>query len=318
MIESNDSSTTTYHNRRDRKTYNGTFFVLHIPKCAGTSFVNDLKHMFPSYKIYAKETCFNFMLRLISNEKEYHNITDKIVYNFTMLRSPVAHVYSQFLECKYDEWGKTQTAKTDFPRDSSDLVGLEKWIDRYHANWTIKDKDFNCYNPFNMQARAMTCIEGTNHRIRKTNHPLIIDPRHPQIDMAIANAEKFTFIGIVEYYKLSLCALMFQMVGWMVDGCFCQPSAPVNVSVSRSMTSASSPKRAGSPRFGAAPQIKLFNITHKTPYHSINDLSAETLAKIKRITTIDQQLYDRYVARLIAQVGEIEAGLGEKKMMNCK
>ena len=73
-----------------------------------------------------------------------------------MLRSPRAHVYSQFLQCKHDEWGLRVTNGTGFPRSGLDTDGFARWIQHFRGGRWRRDgviDDFGCYNPHNMQAK---------------------------------------------------------------------------------------------------------------------------------------------------------------------
>jgi hypothetical protein len=58
-------------------------------------------------------------------------------FNFVFLRSPRAHVLSQYLECRYDKWGQTMTAmlpEFPFPRNGSDEDGFAEWVKHFHSS----------------------------------------------------------------------------------------------------------------------------------------------------------------------------------------
>ena len=110
--------------------------IMHIPKTAGRSLLYDFMNLtgrnvqlidFPQssdeiakgkdihYKYNSREDCLYKMNR---NKKNWM---------VSMFRSPREQVYSLFLECKYDGWGKRTTFGTGFPRHTNDLVGFSKW-----------------------------------------------------------------------------------------------------------------------------------------------------------------------------------------------
>merc|ERR1712032_792559 len=66
------------------------------------------------------------------------------------LRKPLGHVYSQFLEFKYDPWGKKKIRGHE-----TYFKNVTTWL-KYFKGGTVKD-DFGCYHPYNMQTRAFTC-----------------------------------------------------------------------------------------------------------------------------------------------------------------
>ena len=75
-------------------------------------------------------------------------------FYITLLRSPRAHAYSLYTECRYDSWGRAATHGFDgFPRYANVLKGFEAWIDHFEpTTWHAGDKgDFNC-------AWAHTCM----------------------------------------------------------------------------------------------------------------------------------------------------------------
>ena len=45
----------------------------------------------------------------------------------SFFRKPDEHVYSLYLECKYDKWGQQITNHTDFPRDPTEDITRGSW-----------------------------------------------------------------------------------------------------------------------------------------------------------------------------------------------
>ena len=112
---------------------------------------------------------------------------NKEPFIMSFFRAPRAHVYSQFLECKHDNWGKRVTKGSDFPRQHGDPEDFATWVDHFYDSWNkevfmrfpiyyyyhyplffiTKPQDepekrkielecFHCYHPYNMQSRAMS------------------------------------------------------------------------------------------------------------------------------------------------------------------
>ena len=102
---------------------------------------------------------------------------NRSVVNLVMLRSPRRHVASQYYECRYSLWGRLTTgvqcnlrtgecagpmSKSSnfsalFVRDMSFYSGLHAWVAHYASNLSRPVPEYGCYNPRNMQSRALTC-----------------------------------------------------------------------------------------------------------------------------------------------------------------
>ena len=54
--------------------------------------------------------------------------------------------------------GKHATEGTQFPKEGALDVGFETWLDHFLADerGLCEDGAYKCYNPWNMQARALT------------------------------------------------------------------------------------------------------------------------------------------------------------------
>jgi len=220
-----------------------SFRHIHIPKTAGTSTRRELNNR------------FNLDLRW--NEDPYLNRFNPSSFNFVFLREPRKHVYSQFLECKYAKWGKQQTNLTTFPRDSTDEAGMREWVNFFLNDWHPDKGDFNCYNPWNMQTRYL----GT----RDAHHLSTIDLKEPSVAIAENHLRNLNFVGLVDYYKESMCALNFVLDGSFFEGCMCNEH-----------------------------EVNLTRETHGIPKHSIEDLDETTIASIDKMTTSDAKLYKRF------------------------
>lgn len=153
---------------------------IHIPKTAGASLVKDTRHAFP-----------HFYPRVMQGE-EHGSLYDRAQRpnsaHLVMLRSPRAHVVSQYAECRYDRWGMKVTTP-EFPRSRSFEEDFEKWI--------VANKSFNCYHPDNMQTRYLSSSSRRPH-----------DYELPSLSVALSQLRSMDWIGIVEFYQESLCSLV--------------------------------------------------------------------------------------------------------------
>ena len=237
------------------------FNFIHIPKCAGSSFLQDSGRF-----LRVGDT-----LRGNSERSFAHTLghaRDMVV----LLRDPMEHVYSQFLECKYDKWGKRVTRGTKFPGRWSmndPKKGFGDWLAHFvhapdHATGALMM--FKCYNPWNMQARYLTQTNRWSHGIVKHDDAL------PSLKIAVANLEKVGIVGLTEHYDASLCLLLFRSLD------------AANV-LPRSKCSCVAFLERRSKKLGTY-------ITHRVPVHSVTSLDADTLAMISTLVQVDMRLYE--------------------------
>ena len=106
---------------------------MHIPKTAGTSVYKQLKPQGVRFKDVSPggdEKCFYSILK-----EGGQNVA-------AFFRRPEEHVYSLYLECKYDGWGKMMTKNTGFPRGSDENITIgrvpdfERWLDHFRNKGT--------------------------------------------------------------------------------------------------------------------------------------------------------------------------------------
>jgi len=232
--------------------------LIHIPKTAGHTTLHELNS--------------RFNVHLHHKERPYLEYFNSSSFNFVFLREPRKHVYSQFLECKYDWWGKKVTANTSFPRDSIDAIGMREWVNFFHDDWHPKKGDFHCYNPWNMQTRYLAT--------RDAHHLSTIDLKEPSVAIAEKNLRNLDFVGCVDYYKESMCALSFVLDGTFFEGCVCSEN-----------------------------KVNFTHLTHGVPKHSIEDLDETTIAKIDNMTTSDAKLYKRFLKSFLWKILQLEEEL---------
>jgi hypothetical protein len=260
---------------------------MHIPKCAGSSLHRELAHKCKDCKIFSNEVCYDYLKREEKNLKEKFNFK-KIIYS-SMIREPIAHVYSQYLECKYDGWGKTVTAKTPFPRNFSDVEGFDQWLNHFDENWNLEKGYFNCYIPYNAQTRAFTCSGGNNHLLNFRSKAItytVTNPLYPDLSIAMNNTLQFDIIGVVEYYDATICLFISKLYDKLSDDCLNLCKKPNSIDHEKN--------------------DMIIHDKHNVPEHSTNQLSQNMIKKIERLTTHDRILYDNLLKRFLNDIKDIE------------
>jgi hypothetical protein len=170
--------------------------LIHIPKTGGTSIRQALQKA--SYLTRHTELCFNEL---------YEN--DRFVLSF--FRAPRAQVFAQYMECAYDDFGKTATQYfKEFPRNESLVEGFTSWVTHFNQTFVTdtnpSQSAFNCYHPYNMQSRAMsdTCKDPLlYYRDVQTNMAM---------QTAIRNIDALSFVGITDLWYASMC-MMWHFLG---------------------------------------------------------------------------------------------------------
>jgi len=189
---------------------------IHIPKTGGDSFMKDSpRHMAKGQTLKGNHE--KSFLYSASNEMN----DDPGIQAMVMLRNPLAHVLSQFLECKYDDWGQIVTNHTDFPgygQFYSVLAGFDSWIEHFVTNAEKYGEShaYNCYDPWNMQTRYMAVKDDLN-----AHYPTTQEGRFPSLTKAQASLRNPRLIvGILEHYAASLCLLEYHALqGQLSEAC---------------------------------------------------------------------------------------------------
>mmetsp|Transcript_9275 Transcript_9275/g.12067 ORF Transcript_9275/g.12067 Transcript_9275/m.12067 type:complete len:325 (+) Transcript_9275:297-1271(+) len=92
---------------------------IHIPKTGGTSVKNEAIHKFDGHK---------------GNELSYPKMYHSNYYMLSFFRDPRAHVFSQFLHCKYNPYHSNRNYN-GFQRTTKDAIGdeadYEAWLDHF-------------------------------------------------------------------------------------------------------------------------------------------------------------------------------------------
>lgn len=302
---------------------NNRLVFLKIPKTGSSS----LKYEINFFEA-AMESCFANITQFIQkNKKNKKNNKNIIISNknkeddeinikvVTMIRSPRSHAISMYMHCQYSKRNNEMHKQNQniFPlkgeedMKKEDLIrGFDNWLD-YMLNMDdtkfIKKSDsFDCYTPWNLQSRMMTCnIKEHRHtgaqiirndyyhdeKFQKDNNIQIpkIEPKWDDVkDIILSN--KMAFIGLTEHYKESVCIIHYIHSKTMPSHCDCTTQQQQ--------------------------QTKLQNRTHGVPHLlDVSDLSLSTLRKIDEITKVDVMTYQlsQKIFNETLQLVESESGI---------
>ena len=240
--------------------------LLHIPKTAGDSLMLDAPKHLP------------IGTTLTGNCESSLARTKKDAPIVVLLREPTSHVLSQFLECKYDWWGKAQTNGTSFPgmgKLDDVMGGFDAWIKHFvdiarHRKYG-PSVAFNCYDPYNMQARYLAAgvsLSGAHlTRQRKDRFPSVTAAKKKLM-------QQVQVVGIVKHYPASICLLEYHAMGGQLVTPECQVCDETTQKISLATSDA------------------LFHEAHDVPPHSISMISNATRAIIEgEMTRVDKELY---------------------------
>ena len=248
--------------------------LVHIPKTAGASLFAQLASVFDVHgNSVSSETCL----------PPYREGNKPRV---VLLRSPRAHVVSQYLECRHSDWGlytqRKFAGKKGF-RDryvvgKSDVEGLTAWADHFVAHaWPPNADptaiDFLCYDPRDMQTRALTCQSNrtfANHHVAASE----VAGWHPNATEAMRNAlQPGVILGLSELYRASVCLVHYHLQKRLAPGCAC-----TDVAINRS--------------------FMLEHETHGIPHLDVDALPPPLQLRIDRLTLVDQVVYVRLAQKV--------------------
>lgn len=234
---------------------------------------------------------------------------NRSVVNLVMLRSPRRHVASQYYECRYSLWGRLTTgvqcnlrtgecagpmSKSSnfsalFVRDMSFYSGLHAWVAHYASNLSRPVPEYGCYNPRNMQSRALTCQQPdifASHS--EAGHAL------PSSDEAIAQAARIDVLGVTELFAESLCVLHFTVRGMLPSHCACAGRSGAAIATDHQRPTA----------FLHAPTLT------SGEGNELQGLPAETASLIDSITREDARLYSKAFSMVLQRIQQVEASTG--------
>lgn len=256
---------------------------VHIPKAAGSSFVVWTTPYIPGGDgYYSQEICPSQVLQQckLGVQQGRGNLSGVSFELLTFLRAPRAHVYSQYLELKYDDvwhWA----GKDKFIQEFQNIT---HFLDRFTSGEGTNHSDYLAYHPQDMQTRSLVC-DRDNHGYHELHAA--------DLERALENVHNFKFIGIVEFYQASTCVFLdkVQPGNLLPDFCDCQNKTK--------WSSFDHP-----------------HIAHGVPEHSLNDLSSADVSKIDRLTQMDLTVYKAGLKRWYSEVHELEQRRGLR--IHCK
>ena len=200
----------------------------HIPKTGGASLESALWALH-------NETPggVGWRKRLGGHERCYDAMFDPNSLNVVLLRSPRSHVLSQFLECRYDGWGRGATrgiTAFDELRKLDDTEAFPRWVAHFNASswqpWRPEGRradpnhlcrtqnlvdchrDFNCYHPNNMQTRQISpACRPSPHHAYSSNYPIT----QGDLDAAATRLHSYDVVGVKELFAASWCLLLTKL-----------------------------------------------------------------------------------------------------------
>lgn len=209
---------------------------LHIPKTGGVSFYNEMKE-------------FGVKFSHISpggNEKCYPG------REYTILREPLAHIFSQYTMCRYSKWGKTKKIQGLWTKNIDMMVGFDIWLDYFKNN----TNSLGCYYPYDLQTRALLCSKNDI-----PHHYLSIEYN---VNLAFENLKRLKYgYGLLEEYDQSICRFINKFNRKQPTWCSTNKTNPNKIKV-----------------------------THNVPKHNYKNIPLKTKEKAMRFIVNDLKLYE--------------------------
>ena len=287
-------------------------YLTHVPKAAGSSLNVDLvQSLAGRLNFSTEEACFL-------------SFSKKGALNFIMLRSPRAHVLSQYYQCRYGRradrsgFGGPVAPYERHPTlwTGPAMSGFSNWVAFFARNWTFSPSargDQFCYNPRDYQTRALTCRgKHTFASLKEREVQALNDPKAsgnvwlgghlwqkwalenghhagaelPSTDDAIRSLGAASAVGIVEHYHLSVCLFLFEA------------GASAHMTMPRSCLCGLSPAAAAEK-----------HNAHGLPAHTLDDVSPAALQLVDTITRRDAVVYAHALRLFATRVREMNASV---------
>jgi hypothetical protein len=304
------------HRRTEPLDKSKVFSFVHISKCAGASLILELQ------KYLSKEQVFPRRKRGAEFSVHAQNqLIQSKHYNLTSLKSPRHHVFSLFMECKHDKWGRKVTNGTDFPRSGSSIADDEHdfqiWLNHFvNTIYSYSGRsfdlslsetnDFNCYHPANYQSRALTSTNKVPHHIdfKLDGKPIF----EPNVTDAIQTYWDHDWVAISEFYSESKCLLLYRM------------SKGSTHTSTDSMTKEYLDYRCSCNDENKIPS-SLANVQDVKVFHhqggrrsTLSDLPPDMLSKIEALTRVDMEVYTVALLQFLREIAwlESESELGRR------
>jgi hypothetical protein len=232
-------------------------------------------------------------------------------FHGTLLRSPRAHVLSQFSHCHAAHHGSWARAAADVPLFLAEAVlqGTElacgsrctgpnpDWEGALWERLTVDAnltqeaaREVRVISLHNTQAHALTCSKAKGslgHHFRVLDAG--VDALAPPLDDALAALRRFEWVGLTDLFEPSLCLLHYQANGSLPPACACD-----------------SPRRLDGSHRGLGHWVET-----RSEKRDPSALPAATLALIDAHTAVDAQLFAAALRLLLGRLLHVEAVTGQ-------
>jgi len=211
-------------------------------------------------------------------------------FRLTYVRSPREHVISQYSQCRFGDinWHSEVPGYDGSDGDAFSEAYFRKWLE-HTAEHT---DDYGCYHPANMQGRYLTCSRPKN----EAHHLHSEAEREPDLSAALGALARLDFVGVVDLYDESWCALQHALRGELPADCTCD--------------------KMGVPARTTRTHVMLWHSheVHEThsvkPHPSSDELSDATRRLIDSATAIDRQVYTNATARFVGELCALQRASG--------
>jgi len=143
-----------------------------------------------------------------------------------------------------------------------------------------------CYNPFNLQARSLTCKSTKQFG---NHHILPGGSREPPLNSAIAALRKLDLVVVTDLFPESACLMMYKLKGSIPRTCDCKTK-----------------------KFGIGKTIP--HERHQIPPHSPESfpVNEQLWRQVDALTVVDRQLYEVALDRFWDDLRAVEAATGKQ------
>ena len=204
--------------------------------------------------------------------------------NVVLLRDPRALVLSQYVMCRYSLFGRISGFVEGAWARGNNLtaLGVEEGFEMFLEHYNLTPHaDLPCYNPVNMQTRALTCrsaVPAASHKWQPVHGSRQQDALRA---IKAQGPNALDVVGLSEFLEESVCIVAFHATHKLPPSCACQPGKRGALSVE--------------PR-----------LTHGMPPHNVSSLSKNVLDKIDAITCEDHAVYAAGVRRFLDDTEHME------------
>ena len=232
-------------------------------------------------------------------------------FHVSALRSPRAHVLSQFYMCRFSSWAeKHHPIARNYTEDYSDFAD---WLSHYVrpqlelAPAGRKKDEYSCYYPNNMQTRFLSCrgkvTSAHTGKERATAKLGRWNSDAPLAD-ALESLREIDFVAITDLFDESVCALRVKVGGGAAAAlprdCLCPSGAAAAIAPARGQFS---------------PQ---FSRDHGLPAHSVAALPPPLLPLVDALTRDDARLFVAGLARLLRELAAVERAVRGRLVCDAK